>query len=163
SSSPGRTASRSTSSATCSKSDSARNGSFSQARDTRCSGWARPSTRRLRISSSAPHKTDLPFVSPHMEATATPVAARPHVASPPPAAAPATAWFGGPASAGPPPAGPSSPPAPPALGRPLAPAVVPPAVFAARGERLPSRDDLRAVGVPLLIAGLLWFGAYNLM
>jgi drug/metabolite transporter (DMT)-like permease len=36
-------------------------------------------------------------------------------------------------------------------------------VCAVRGERLPSRDDLRAVGAPLLAAGLLWFGAYNLM
>jgi drug/metabolite transporter (DMT)-like permease len=30
-----------------------------------------------------------------------------------------------------------------------------------RGERLPSRDALRAVGLPLLVCGLLWFGAYN--
>lgn len=30
-----------------------------------------------------------------------------------------------------------------------------------RGERLPSRDALREVGIPLLICGLLWFGAYN--
>jgi drug/metabolite transporter (DMT)-like permease len=32
----------------------------------------------------------------------------------------------------------------------------------ARGERLPSRDALREVGLPLLVCGLLWFGAYNL-
>jgi drug/metabolite transporter (DMT)-like permease len=32
----------------------------------------------------------------------------------------------------------------------------------ARGERLPSRTALRAGGPPLLAAGLLWFGAYNL-
>jgi drug/metabolite transporter (DMT)-like permease len=31
----------------------------------------------------------------------------------------------------------------------------------ARRERLPSRDALREVGVPLLVCGLLWFGAYN--
>src|SRR5207253_380612 len=30
-----------------------------------------------------------------------------------------------------------------------------------RGERLPSRDALREVGIPLLVCGLLWFGAYN--
>lgn len=30
-----------------------------------------------------------------------------------------------------------------------------------RGERLPSRDALREVGLPLLVCGLLWFGAYN--
>jgi drug/metabolite transporter (DMT)-like permease len=36
-------------------------------------------------------------------------------------------------------------------------------VSAVRDEPLPSRDDLRAVGGPLLVAGLLWFGAYNLM
>lgn len=32
----------------------------------------------------------------------------------------------------------------------------------ARGERFPSRADLRAVGLPLLVTGVLWFGAYNL-
>ena len=47
------------------------------------------------------------------------------------------------------------------LGR-LAVAVVALAVIgAARGERLPSRDALREVGIPLLVCGLLWFGAYN--
>jgi drug/metabolite transporter (DMT)-like permease len=30
-----------------------------------------------------------------------------------------------------------------------------------RGERLPSRDALREVGIPLLVCDLLWFGAYN--
>ena len=30
-----------------------------------------------------------------------------------------------------------------------------------RGERLPSRYALREVGIPLLVCGLLWFGAYN--
>jgi drug/metabolite transporter (DMT)-like permease len=31
-----------------------------------------------------------------------------------------------------------------------------------RHEPLPSRDALRAVGLPLLLCGLLWFGAYNI-
>jgi drug/metabolite transporter (DMT)-like permease len=35
--------------------------------------------------------------------------------------------------------------------------------FAVRGEPLPSRAGLRAAAVPLLVAGFLWFGAYNLM
>ncbi len=35
------------------------------------------------------------------------------------------------------------------------------AIGLARGERLPSRDALREVGIPLLVCGLLWFGAYN--
>jgi drug/metabolite transporter (DMT)-like permease len=30
-----------------------------------------------------------------------------------------------------------------------------------RGERLPSRAALKEVGLPLLVCGLLWFGAYN--
>jgi len=34
-------------------------------------------------------------------------------------------------------------------------------VILLRGDRLPSRADLRAVGAPLLLCGLLWFGAYN--
>lgn len=47
------------------------------------------------------------------------------------------------------------------LGR-LAVAVVALAVIGlARGERVPSRADLRAVGLPLLACGVLWFGAYN--
>src|SRR5215212_3622187 len=37
------------------------------------------------------------------------------------------------------------------------------AVCALRRERLPARDDLRAMALPLLFCGLLWFGAYNLM
>src|SRR6185437_15614442 len=32
---------------------------------------------------------------------------------------------------------------------------------AVQGERLPSRAQLRAAGLPLLFCGLLWFGAYN--
>jgi drug/metabolite transporter (DMT)-like permease len=36
------------------------------------------------------------------------------------------------------------------------------AVLVVRGERLPSRPALRAVGAPLLLCGVLWFGAYNL-
>jgi len=35
------------------------------------------------------------------------------------------------------------------------------AVGLVRGERLPSRATLRAIGLPLLVCGLLWFGAYN--
>lgn len=31
-----------------------------------------------------------------------------------------------------------------------------------RGERLPTRAQLRECGVPLVVCGLLWFGAYNL-
>lgn len=47
------------------------------------------------------------------------------------------------------------------LGR-LAVAVVALAVLGlARRERLPSRADLREVGLPLLFTGVLWFGAYN--
>src|SRR5712691_6366341 len=34
-------------------------------------------------------------------------------------------------------------------------------VMVVRGERLPGRADLRVVGGPLLLCGLLWFGAYN--
>jgi drug/metabolite transporter (DMT)-like permease len=37
------------------------------------------------------------------------------------------------------------------------------AVCALRRERLPAREDLRAVGLPLVFCGVLWFGAYNLM
>jgi drug/metabolite transporter (DMT)-like permease len=36
------------------------------------------------------------------------------------------------------------------------------ALGAARGERLPTRAQLRVVALPLLACGLLWFGAYNL-
>ena len=35
------------------------------------------------------------------------------------------------------------------------------AVGLIRGERLPSRATLRAIGLPLLLCGVLWFGAYN--
>src|SRR4051794_32004736 len=49
------------------------------------------------------------------------------------------------------------------LGRLLVAGAVLTRVFAVRGERLPRRADLRAVAVPLLVAGFLWFGAYNLM
>ena len=35
-------------------------------------------------------------------------------------------------------------------------------VMVVRHEPLPSRDALRAVGLPLLLCGLLWFGAYNI-
>jgi drug/metabolite transporter (DMT)-like permease len=35
------------------------------------------------------------------------------------------------------------------------------AIGLVRGERLPSRAQLRAAGRPLLFCGLLWFGAYN--
>jgi drug/metabolite transporter (DMT)-like permease len=37
------------------------------------------------------------------------------------------------------------------------------AIMLARGERLPSREDVRTIWRPLLVAGLLWFGLYNLM
>ena len=36
------------------------------------------------------------------------------------------------------------------------------AIGLSRGERLPSRAQLRQAGPPLLVSGLLWFGAYNL-
>jgi drug/metabolite transporter (DMT)-like permease len=47
------------------------------------------------------------------------------------------------------------------LGRLAVAVVVLAAVGLARGERLPSRATLRAIGLPLLVCGLLWFGAYN--
>ena len=47
------------------------------------------------------------------------------------------------------------------LGRLLVAATVLGAVMLVRGERLPRLPDLRAVGGPLLLCGLLWFGAYN--
>jgi drug/metabolite transporter (DMT)-like permease len=49
------------------------------------------------------------------------------------------------------------------LGRLLVAAVVLTCAFAVRGEPFPRRADLRAAAVPLLVAGFLWFGAYNLM
>ncbi len=48
------------------------------------------------------------------------------------------------------------------LGRLLVATVALGAIGSARGERLPSRAALRAGGPALLVAGLLWFGAYNL-
>ena len=47
------------------------------------------------------------------------------------------------------------------LGRLAVAAVVLAAVGLVRGERLPSRAALREVGLPLLVCGLSWFGAYN--
>ena len=47
------------------------------------------------------------------------------------------------------------------LGRLLVATAVLGAVILVRGERLPRREDLRAIGAPLLLCGLLWFGAYN--
>jgi drug/metabolite transporter (DMT)-like permease len=47
------------------------------------------------------------------------------------------------------------------LGRLLVAGAVLGAVILVRGDRLPRREDLRAVGAPLLLCGLLWFGAYN--
>src|SRR5581483_11119387 len=35
------------------------------------------------------------------------------------------------------------------------------AIGLVRGDRLPSRGALRQVALPLLVCGLLWFGAYN--
>jgi len=48
------------------------------------------------------------------------------------------------------------------LGRLLVATVALALLGAVRGERLPSRSALRAAGPALLLAGLLWFGAYNL-
>jgi drug/metabolite transporter (DMT)-like permease len=59
-------------------------------------------------------------------------------------------------------AGHSLSPGPLSLGRLLVGAVVLAAIGLARGERLPDRNELRAVGPGLLACGLLWFGAYNL-
>jgi drug/metabolite transporter (DMT)-like permease len=36
------------------------------------------------------------------------------------------------------------------------------AIGLSRGERLPTRLQLRTAGLPLVVCGLLWFGAYNL-
>jgi drug/metabolite transporter (DMT)-like permease len=47
------------------------------------------------------------------------------------------------------------------LGRLVVAAVALAAVGLVRGERPPSRAALREVGLPLLVCGLLWFGAYN--
>lgn len=48
------------------------------------------------------------------------------------------------------------------LGRLLVACVALAAIGLSRGERLPTRAQLRTAGLPLLLAGLLWFGAYNL-
>jgi drug/metabolite transporter (DMT)-like permease len=48
------------------------------------------------------------------------------------------------------------------LGRLLVACAVLAAIGLSRGERLPSRAQLREAGLPLLVCGLLWFGAYNL-
>jgi drug/metabolite transporter (DMT)-like permease len=53
-------------------------------------------------------------------------------------------------------------PGPLSLGRLVVAAVVLAALGLARGERLPSRTQLRAVWPALLVCGLLWFGLYNL-
>ncbi len=58
-------------------------------------------------------------------------------------------------------AGKSFAPGPLSLGRLVVAATVLGVVTLVRRERLPTRDDLRAVGAPLLLCGLLWFGAYN--
>lgn len=48
------------------------------------------------------------------------------------------------------------------LGRLLVAGVALSAIGLSRGERLPTRAQLRQAAFPLLVAGLLWFGAYNL-
>jgi drug/metabolite transporter (DMT)-like permease len=48
------------------------------------------------------------------------------------------------------------------LGRLLVALVALGVISALRGERLPSRAQLRVAGPALLVCGLLWFGAYNL-
>jgi drug/metabolite transporter (DMT)-like permease len=48
------------------------------------------------------------------------------------------------------------------LGRLLVALVALGVISSLRGERLPSRAQLRIAGLPLLLCGLLWFGAYNL-
>ena len=48
------------------------------------------------------------------------------------------------------------------LGRLLVAAAALAVLGSVRGERLPTRAQLRAAGLPLLACGLLWFGAYNL-
>ncbi|HEX3225616.1 MAG TPA: DMT family transporter [Gaiellaceae bacterium] len=48
------------------------------------------------------------------------------------------------------------------LGRLLVACVALAAIGLSRGERLPTRAQLRTAGLPLVICGLLWFGAYNL-
>jgi drug/metabolite transporter (DMT)-like permease len=60
-------------------------------------------------------------------------------------------------------AGRSFAPGPLSLGRLVVASVALLAVCVIRGEPLPRRADLRAVAPALLVCGLLWFGAYNLM
>lgn len=52
-------------------------------------------------------------------------------------------------------------PGPLSLGRLLVATIALGVIGAARGERLPSRAQLRVAGPALLVCGLLWFGAYN--
>ena len=53
-------------------------------------------------------------------------------------------------------------PGPLSLGRLLVACVALAAIGLSRGERLPTRAQLRTAGLPLLFCGLLWFGAYNI-
>jgi drug/metabolite transporter (DMT)-like permease len=53
-------------------------------------------------------------------------------------------------------------PGPLSLGRLVVAVAALAAIGAARGERLPTRAQLRVAGLPLLACGVLWFGAYNL-
>jgi drug/metabolite transporter (DMT)-like permease len=53
-------------------------------------------------------------------------------------------------------------PGPLSLGRLVVAVAALAAIAAARGERLPTRAQLRVAGLPLLVCGVLWFGAYNL-
>jgi drug/metabolite transporter (DMT)-like permease len=48
------------------------------------------------------------------------------------------------------------------LGRLLVASVALAAIGLSRGERVPTRAQLRTAGLPLVVCGLLWFGAYNL-
>jgi drug/metabolite transporter (DMT)-like permease len=96
-----------------------------------------------------------------MEATAAPLTSRRDTAAL--GAALVTVVFWGSAFVGIRSAGRSFSAGPLSLGRLIVAGVVLACVFAVRGERLPRRAALRAAGVPLLVAGLLWFGAYNLM
>jgi drug/metabolite transporter (DMT)-like permease len=49
------------------------------------------------------------------------------------------------------------------LGRLLVACVALAAIGLSRGERLPTRAQLRTAGLPLVVCGLLWFGAYNVL
>jgi drug/metabolite transporter (DMT)-like permease len=96
-----------------------------------------------------------------MEAVAEPVAARRDTAAL--GAALVTVLLWGSAFVGIRSAGRSFSAGPLSLGRLVVAALVLTVVLMARGRRLPRRADLRASALPLLLAGLLWFGAYNLM